>query len=229
MLAYKAWRETRARFLISASTLGCFSAAFVVLRPWIQYAARRPFADAIVDSIYTGAVRNIFVILVVAFGIGGLALERARGSAAFTLALPLSRVRLVVSRAGVGLLEVAALALVPTAVILGLAPLAGESFGIGEAIRYSMQWAATGVVLFAVSFLMSVWLTGGSAALTVTILVIATYASVLNVAALRTVPALNVFALMDRPHPSAGRLGGAFFVALVLIAAAAWATERQDF
>ena len=58
MLVYKAWRETRARFLISAATLGWFCAAFVVLRPWIQYTARRPFADAIVESIYTGGVRG---------------------------------------------------------------------------------------------------------------------------------------------------------------------------
>jgi ABC-2 type transport system permease protein len=229
MLVYKAWRETRARFLISAATLGWFCAAFVVLRPRIQYMARRPFADAIIDSIYTGGVRNIFVLLVVAFGMGGLAQEQARGSAAFTLALPLSRGRLVFSRAGIGLLEVAALALVPTAAVLGLAPLTGESFGTGEALLYSTQWAATGVVLFAVSFLTSVRLTGGPAALTVTILLVATYASILNVAALRAIPALNIFALMDRPHPSAGRLGSAVLVALVLIAAAARATERQDF
>ena len=117
----------------------------------------------------------------------------------------------------------------PTATVLGLAPLTGEWFDMGEAFLYSTQWAATGVVLFAVSFLMSVWLTGGPAALTVTILVIATYASILNVAALRAVPSLNVFALMDRPHPGAGRLGSAVFVALALIAAAARVTERQDF
>ena len=98
MLLYKAWRETRARFLISAATLGCFCAAFVVLRPWIQHSARRPFADAIIDSIYTDGVRNIFVMLVVTFGMGGLAQEQARGSAPFTLALPLSRDRLVFSQ-----------------------------------------------------------------------------------------------------------------------------------
>lgn len=229
MLVYKAWRETRARFLLAAAALAWFCGAFVVLRPAIQYAARRPFEAFVIDAIYAGSVRNIFVLLVVAFGLGGLAQESTRGSAAFTLALPVTRTRLLASRAIVGVLEVVAVALVPTITVVGLSPLIGETFNMTEAALYSIQWAATGTLLFAMAFLLSVWLTGAYAALTASILVLAVCASILNVPALRAVPALNVLALMDRLHPGAARLAGAFAVAVALIAAAAWSTEQQDF
>jgi ABC-type transport system involved in multi-copper enzyme maturation permease subunit len=229
MLGFKAWRETRARFLLSVVALVWFCGAFVVLRPAIQYAARRPFQEFVIDAIYTGAVRNIFVLFIIALGLGGLAQEVSRGSVAFTLALPVTRARIVMARACVGLLEVVTLALVPTIVIVGLSRLVGETFNVAEAGLYSIQWAATGSVLFAVAFLLSVWLTGAYAALTASFLVLAVYVSILNVPALRAVPALNVFALMDRAHPSPARLVGAFMVAFAVISAATWATERQDF
>ncbi len=88
MLAWKTWRETRTRFALSAAALAWFCGIFVLMRPEIQYAARRPFARAIVDAIYAGGVRDIYVLFVVALGLGGLTEEAARGSAPFTLALP---------------------------------------------------------------------------------------------------------------------------------------------
>lgn len=229
MLALKAWRETRARFLLSGGALAWFCGAFVVLRPAIQYGARRPFEQFVVDAIYTGAVRNIFVLFVIALGLGGLTQEMSRGSSCFTLALPVTRTRIVMVRAAVGLLAVFALAVIPTIAVVGLSGLVGETFNVVEALRYSVQWAATGAVLFAMAFLLSVWLSGAYAALTASILALAVYVSILNVPAIRAVPALNVFALMDRVHPSAARLAGAFFVAFSAIAVAAWVTERQDF
>jgi len=229
MLAYKAWRESRGRFLLSAAAIAWFAGLFVVMRPWIQYAARRPFDIVVIDTIYAGGVRNIFILLIIAFGMGGLAQERSRGVVSFTLALPVRRARMVATRGAVGLLQVVAVALIPTVAVLGWARVVGERFGVADALQYSLQWAAAGSVLFGVAFLMSVWVAGPYAALTATLLTVATYVSILNVAALRAVPALNVFALMERSHPSAARLVAAFAVALLCIAVAAVVTERQDF
>src|SRR5262249_23466874 len=87
MLAWKSWRESRARFLLSAAALAWFCSAFVLLRPMIQYAPRRTFTQFVVDAIYAGSVRNIFVLFIIAIGMGGLAQEATRGSAPMTLAL----------------------------------------------------------------------------------------------------------------------------------------------
>jgi ABC-2 type transport system permease protein len=229
MLAYKAWRETRARFLLSAAALAWFCSALVVFRPAIQYARGRPFADFVVDGIYAGAIRNLFVIVVVACGMGGLVQEAAQGTAAFTLALPVTRRQLVAARGIVGACEVAALALVPTACVLGWSSWTHERFGAIDALRYSAQWAATGTALFGVAFVLSAWIAAAYAALAAAALVLTTYVSVLNLPALRALPALNVFALMNRDHPSSMRIGGAVLAAVAMIAAAAWTTERRDF
>jgi hypothetical protein len=105
----------------------------------------------------------------------------------------------------------------------------GDTFSVQEALRYSLQWAATGWVLFAVAFLLSVRMTGAYAALSASLLLLVAYASLLNTALIRGVPALNVFELMDREHPSGSRLGTAAIIVLALLGAATWAVERQDF
>ena len=229
MLAYKAWRESRARFVLSAAALGWFCSVLVLFRPMAQAAARRPFSEFVIDSIYAGSVRNLFVLLVIALGLGGLTEELVRGSAPFTLALPVTRTQLVLSRAATGLLEVLTLAAVPTIVIVGLSPFVGETFSVARASVYSMQWAVTGSVLFAVAFLLSVWVRGAYAALMTAILVVGAYATMVSVAPLRAVPSLNVFTVMDRAYPGAMRMLGAIAAAVALIAVAARATEGQDF
>jgi ABC-type transport system involved in multi-copper enzyme maturation permease subunit len=229
MLAWKAWRETRARFLLSAAALGWFCSAVVLLRRVSHYAAQRPFAQTVVDGIYAGSIRDVFVILALALGLGGLMEEAARGSASFTLALPVSRTRLVTMRAAVGMCEVAVLALTPTVAVLALAPLVGESFDALDAIRYSIQWTATGTLLYAVALLLSVRLRGAYAALSAAILSLTAYFSIVNLPAVRHVEVFNVFALMGAPHPSGARLAIAFAAAALAAGLAAVATERQDF
>jgi ABC-2 type transport system permease protein len=229
MLAFKAWRESRARFLLSAATLGWFCALFILARPLMQEAASTPFTLFVAEAIYTGAVRNLFVIFVIVLGLGGLLEEASGGSASFTLSLPVTRARLVSVRAAVGVAEVCVLAFVPTAAVLGLAPLLHESYAVGDAIRFSMQWAAAGAVLFAVAFQFSTWLSGAYASLTGSIIAVGAYALAVNLTPVQQVPALNVFALMGRSHPDLLRLAGTGLASAVIIAASAWVTDRQDF
>jgi ABC-type transport system involved in multi-copper enzyme maturation permease subunit len=229
MIAYKAWRESRARFLLSAATLGWFCSLFILVRPMMREAALKPFARFVEDSIYAGSVRNFYAVFVIAFGLGGLLQEAARGSASFTLALPVTRARIVSMRAAVGIAEVFVLALVPTVSVLGLAPFVHEGYSVADAIQYSAQWAVTGSVLFAVAFLFSIWLSGTYAALTASIIAVGVYALLVNLSPVRQLPALNVFAIMDRIHPNLMRLAGTGLVSVAIIAVAIWFTERQDF
>ena len=229
MLAYKAWRESRTRFLLSAGALTWFSSLFIVSRPMVRAAASRPFIQFIDEAIYAGSLRNLFVIFVIVFGLGGLLQESSRGTVSFTLSLPVTRVCLVAARAAVGIAEVFALALVPTSTVLAIAPFLGETYSIAEAIWFSAQWAAAGSVLFAGSFMLSICLSGAYASLTASFISLAAYALLVNLSFMRLFHGLNVFALMGRSHPHPTTLAAVSAVAAAMIAAAVRTTERQDF
>ena len=206
MLAYKAWRESRTRFLLSAAALLWFCSLFVLVRHGVRASAERPYADFVAGSIYGGGIRTLYTIFVVLLGLGGLVPERAYGSAGFTLALPVHRMRLVVVRAAAGLAQVAALALAPALVVLALSGLVNETYPAREALLRSAQWAAAGADAFALALLASVlWET--FAALAASLAATCVYA-----------------ALLGAPTPLIASAAVAVMVAL-----AAWLTERQDF
>ena len=229
MLASKAWRESRTRFILSAAALAWFCSMFIVSRTLVPAAASRPFAAFVDDTIYAGSLRNLFVIFVVVLGLGGLLQESSRGTAVFTLSLPVTRARLVLSRAAVGLVEVAALALVPTTTVLAMAAILGEAYSAADAIWFSAQWAVAGSILFAGTFVLSTRVPGTYSALAASFIALAAYTVAVNLPVVHVTAAFNVFALMGRMHPRPETLAGVSVAAAAIIAAAAGTTERQDF
>ena len=211
MLAYKAWRESRTRCLLSAATLGWFCSVLIVFRPMMPSAAQIAYAKFVETSIYEGSIRNFFVIYAVVLGLGGLTQEVARGCAPFTLSLPVTRARHVGARALVGLTEVFGLALLPSGLVLGLAPFAHESYPAGVALQHSFRWLLLGLPCFALSFLMSIVLSG-------------TYAALIASWVVLIACGLVVLALPVGLPATAG-----IIPAVVMIGAAAWLTEKQDF
>ena len=119
MLWYKAWLESRVRFLVSAIVLSAYCVAFVqrarfdfppLTEPTLRYSV------FVWRGIYNGADTLMFVIVAVMLGLGGLQRERAAGTTSYTLALPVSRLRLA-TRVAVGWIEVAAFASIPVLVV----------------------------------------------------------------------------------------------------------------
>lgn len=229
MLAYKAWRESQVRVLVSAAALAWFCALFVIARPGLRQALDRPYAEFVEDQIYGGGIRNLFVIFILVLGLGGLLQERARGTAAFTLSLPVHRARLVWVRGAIGLLEVAGLAAVPSLVVSTLSPFVHQSYPIAEALRWTAQWAAGGGVLFAGAFFLSILLAGTYAALATSMAALLVYALLVNLPAIRRFPSLNVFTLMASARLEPMALYAAVAVTAAVVLAAAAVTERQDF
>ena len=229
MLAYKAWRESQVRFLVSAAALVWFCGMFVIFRLGARQSPARPFAEFVADGIFGGGIRNLYVVFIVVLGLGGLLQERARGTAPLTLALPVRRTRLVVTRGGVGLLEVEGLAVLPALVVCTLAPLVHQHYPFADALRWSAQWTAGGAVLFAGSFFLSILLGGPYSALGTSIAALFGYSVLINVPPLRQFPSLNVFALMARPRVEPLMLGAALLVAALIVTVAALVVERQDF
>jgi len=156
MLWYKAWRESRTRFVVIAMTLVGFCLFAVLFRD----PASRAYGERVRHLIYAGTAKGTFAMLVIFLGLGGLVRERKRRTAVFTLALPAGRLRLVVTQMAVGLLELAALSLVPALLIPLLSRLIHQYYPLAEALHFSILWFGCCSVIFALAFLLSVVLDG---------------------------------------------------------------------
>ena len=113
MLWYKAWLETRSRFLISLIGMVALCSVFVLH-------GDRNVAYEVSSDYYNYVLFEGHQILVMMWTLavtltmmGGLLREKATGSSSFTLALPVSRRRLMVVRICTGLTQAFMLAIVP--------------------------------------------------------------------------------------------------------------------
>lgn len=139
MLCYKAWRETRTRFLTAVVVTIAVCAFFTLAHTWIEnnwqrdliehpeydnpawfLRAMRDYPFYLYHFVYADFFQKIWVFLAVLLGVGGLTREAAHGTAGFTLSLPVSRSRLFTTRALVAVGELFALVVVALiAIVLG--------------------------------------------------------------------------------------------------------------
>src|SRR5271166_824768 len=117
MLWYKAWLETRARFLISLAGI----TALCVFR--VSGGIHDAPAWTLMGLNYYYLVLRqgqeflmlMWLVAITLLMMGGLLQEKTNGSAPFTLALPVSRMRLMSVRIRAGLIQAALLIVVPWA------------------------------------------------------------------------------------------------------------------
>lgn len=174
MLWYKAWLETRWRFLIGLALLACSAAGIVLMYPKaMQLLAAMPTVEVggelgrrIRDAMqlsreYRGYVwtqafqqnlANTGTLFAVLLGTGGLV---SGSSALFTLSLPVSRKRLVGVRAATGLAEWLLLALAASLVIPVLSPAIGEHYSVVAALVHGVCLFAAGAVFLCLAVLLS--------------------------------------------------------------------------
>lgn len=175
MLWYKAWLETRWRFLIGMALGVCSCLLVVLTHPMLKSVqvdlsqvpeAFRKIAEEglALSSTYRGYVwsqwfgknfMNAWVFFAVLIGVGGVVTEAGRGSALWTLSLPVSRARLLGVRAAVGALELLALAVVPSLLVPALSPAVGQTYSPAEALAHALIAFAAGMVFYCFSLLLS--------------------------------------------------------------------------
>jgi ABC-2 type transport system permease protein len=160
MLWHKAWLESRLRFLLGAALIGAACTIAVLFHHPIRAALATSTSPlntdvAYIYRVHQGFVRQTFMLLAFILGLGGLLRERDLGTSAFTLALPVTRLRLVAVRAAIGLVELAALAILPAVVIVALSPIAHIHYPASQAFAFAGLWLAAGSTLFAAAFLCS--------------------------------------------------------------------------
>ncbi len=178
MLWYKAWLETRWRFLIGLALLVCSAAGIVLFYPRVVRELLPLVPSADVGGVIGGQIREtadlfrtyrgyvwaqwfrqnlaqMWTIFAVLLGTGGLLRQASRGGALYTLSMPASRTQLLGVQAATGLVELFVLAVVPSLVFPLLSPLVGQTYGIGDALVHSVCLFIAGSVFFSLAFLLS--------------------------------------------------------------------------
>jgi ABC-type transport system involved in multi-copper enzyme maturation permease subunit len=244
MLWYKAWRESRGRFVLSSLTIAVLCAVTVAFEKDAAGAYEQPPTyDAFIwQSVYKSGIRELFLLLAILLGLGGLLRERAHGTAGFTLALPVSRRRLLAARAGVGALEIAGLSLVPALVLPTLSPMFHESYPVSQALQFSLLWTVGGALFFAVGLLASTLFGGEYTAGICSVAVLLAYSLMVDVPGVEAYigDVHDVMSGSGMPYfqPAMSRLAGPLpwwslaailLIAFVLTAIAAQLTKRHDF
>ena len=155
MLWYKAWLETRVRFLI------CLIGMTVLCWYPVHDDNRRAQPDTTLtyyhSSVHSGhgAIGVLWLVAVIFLMMGGLLREKATGGAAFTLALPFSRAQLMGVRITTGMIEGIILILVPSAAIYIEATIFGKPYPVSQVWFHDVLLISGGMVPFFVALLIA--------------------------------------------------------------------------
>jgi ABC-2 type transport system permease protein len=176
MLWYKAFLDTRGRFLIGLALLPC-TAMFVVFT-YPRVVELLPAASGINASGVLGQQINEAIALTKDYrgyvwsqwfrqtttstgalfaallGTGGL-VASASGGTLFMLSLPATRMRLMAVRAGSGLAQWLALALVSSLAIPLSSPAVGEAYSVTTALVHGVCLFAGGAMIYSLALLLS--------------------------------------------------------------------------
>jgi hypothetical protein len=196
-LLYKAWKESRLRFALSAGTIAMLCGMVVLFHGLMQAKPEQvphgfraaTYGEHVYHFIYSGTAKGLFATLVLFIGLGGLLRERHRGTAAFTLALPASRTQLILSQIIVGWAEIVAMAMLPLLLIPALSAAVHESYPVTVSLHFALLWVAGGVMIFSLAFLCAVLFAGDYTGLVVAFL------ALFGIPLVARVPALEPYQL----------------------------------
>jgi ABC-2 type transport system permease protein len=174
MLWYKAWLDTRGRFLIGLVLLVLSAAGVVAGFPHVQRIGavqldpNEPFQQQLSDAIELSRTFRGFVwhewFRQNALSIGALfaallgtshIFSSSRRGLLFTLSLPASRRHWFATRAATGLAELLVLMVVPSLVIPLLGAAMGQPYGVGEALVYALCGFVGVATFFGLALLLS--------------------------------------------------------------------------
>lgn len=161
-LVSKAWRESRGRFFSALALLFALVVYAVLTSPAFltRYNARFPdkpllYSVYVWSGLFHYALQGLWVLAVFVLALGGLAREKATGTALFTLGLPVRRRHLFLIRAGVAWAESILLGLASALLIPILSSLVGEFYPFRQALAFGVLMSAAGLVILAFGLLVS--------------------------------------------------------------------------
>jgi ABC-2 type transport system permease protein len=232
MLFYKAWLESRTRFLLGLLALAGLSAVFVFFNHDVRAVVTDhdvSYGEYIWKGIFKGQLRDIYVILSLLLGLGGLNREQSYGTAAHTLALPVSRWRLITARGLTGIIETALMAVLPASLVPALSPVIHESYPWPLALQFGALWAVGGTLIFAIGFLSSVLFVGEYSAATAAIVILFGYSITTDLPGMEHY-LIDIHDVMNGSGPhNVTTLAAISIIAVATIWLAGYITCRKDY
>ncbi|HEU4636456.1 MAG TPA: ABC transporter permease subunit [Edaphobacter sp.] len=199
MLWYKSLREIRNVTLVGMAGM----AAACVLIVWNEKAMRwnadpqLSYVAYIWKSVYNSIGRDLFALLAIILGSGGLLQEKAQGTSGFTLSLPASRRTIVLTRAVIGYLGVLAIAAVPVLVVPLVSQYFGEIYPVEQSAGFFFLWAGCGAVFYGLTFLLAHRIESEYVSVLIAIPSLMLYGATLNLPWLARLQMFDLFSLMN--------------------------------
>lgn len=160
MLWYKAWLETRSRFLIALVGISALCSYFVFHgnreKLWFTKVS---YYSMVIHEGHATLVMT-WIVAVTLLMMGGLLGEKAVGASSFTLALPVSRARLMGVRIGVGFLQAMTLVVVPWIAMLLISSFTGFTHSMFQVGFHMVLLAGGGLLFLAMALLVSTFVEG---------------------------------------------------------------------
>jgi ABC-2 type transport system permease protein len=155
MLWYKAWLETRSRFIIAI--VGCTALCSMWL---VEFSKLTTSSKEVTGLFYLlhaihGVLAFVWILSVILLMMGGLLQEHAIGTSSFTLALPVSRLHLMSVRIVMGLAQAFLLTVVPWLVIFFVSASASKTYPISQVCFHVFLLWSGGMVFVALAVFIS--------------------------------------------------------------------------
>jgi hypothetical protein len=167
MLLYKAWLETRARFVVGllATTIVCIF--YIEQHTWLvnMWTAEmqnphgyhmkwmplgiHEYGWYLWHYLYDNYLQQVWALFAILFAFGGLIREKNNGTVLFSLGLPVSRRRWLFTRLAVALMESSVLALFAVPVVVLGSLFIHQTFSLSQMLLHTALMVAVGVFLIA--------------------------------------------------------------------------------
>lgn len=170
----RAWLESRVRFALGAIVVVAVCGFMTLMRPvivaqWQRDLVEHPewqnplwFNDVLHSYpyylwhyLYQDMLQKALVVFAVLLGVGGLAREAQYGTAAFTLSLPVTRGKILLTRAFVSFVQLAVLGVIALLILMTGSALIGEHYSVSHAVLHLSTLIVGAAAALAVSMAIS--------------------------------------------------------------------------
>lgn len=192
MLLYKAWLETRVRFIAGLTAVAVVCIFYMEQHAWlVRWWAtdvrnlRNPYfyhsgmwwgiheyGWYLWHYLYDNYLQQVWALFAALFAFDGLIRERASGTALFSLGLPVSRKRWLFARLAMVLLESIALSLFAVFVVILGSSVIHQTFSISQMVLHAALMVAAGAFVIALGNLCYTLFPGNYLSLLTTLILI---------------------------------------------------------